>query len=642
MTVSYASAYAEALCPPPVMAMDVWADTHRRLPAKSSPEPGQWRTDRVPFMREIMQALSSESPVEDVALMKGTQISGTEVLINTVLYTVDHDPTSLMIVLPTLGMAKRFSRQRLQASIDIMPQLVEKFADMRSRDSSNTILEKDFDGGYLILTGAESATGLRSAPIGSLVLDEVDAYPMDVEGEGDPEQLAIKRTQNYKGRRKIYRNSTPTVEGMSRIEKSFSRGDQRYFYVPCPHCGEKQRLQWSNLKWNKDLPRDEQPESAFYACEHNGCVIEEHHKTQMLNDGEWRAHNPTAPANRRSYHINSLYSPLGWYSWSDGVTDWLDAQGDIELLKTFTNTVLAECWKESVNDIEAKTLQSRAEPYKRGVVPEGGLVLVAAVDTQDDRLEAYVYAVGRGDEQWFVDYAVIAGDPGIPEGDKDSPWTELNDFLHKPWLHALGGTMKLEGYAVDSGGHFTHDVYTYVRKNKRHGAIAIKGSSTRNSPILGRPKKMDIKSNGRTIKSGVELYQVGTDTAKSKIYNRYQRENHSGAGAIHFPDWLPFEIFEQLTAEKLMRKYSKGYAVYEWHKTSSSARNEATDCTVYVQAVIEHKGFNRFSQARWDQIEQALRVTDLFAMPAQEQQAENNGNTKSASKIIKPKRKKAW
>lgn len=614
MTASYAAAYAEGICPPPVMAMDTWADAVRRLPAKSSPEPGQWRTDRVPFMREPMQALSSESPVEEVSLMKGTQIAGTEVLINTVLYVVDHDPTSLMIVLPTLGMAKRFSRQRLQASIDAMPALIDKFADIRARDSSNTLLEKDFEGGYLILTGAESATGLRSAPIGVLVLDETDAYPQDVEGEGDPEQLAIKRTQNYKGRRKIYKNSTPTIEGMSRIEKSFLRGDQRHYYVPCPHCSEMQRLKWSNIQWNKDLPRDEQPESVFYACDVNGCVIEEHQKTKMLAAGEWRAHNPSAPTSRRSYHINSLYSPLGWYSWADAVMDWLDAQGDVELLKTFTNTVLAETWKESVNDIEAKTLQARAEPYKRGIVPECGLALVASVDTQDDRLEAYVYAVGRGDEQWLVDYTVISGDPGIEQGEPDSPWDELNDYLHKPWPHALGGHVKLEGYAVDSGGHYTHDVYNYVRKNKKNNAIAIKGSSIRNSPILGRPKKMDIKRNGKVLKRGVELYQVGTDTAKSKIYNRYQREERSGAGAIHFPDWLPFEIFEQLTAEKLVRKYQRGYAVYEWHKTSAAARNEATDCVVYVQAVIEKLGLNRYSKARWDDIEQSLRVTDLFAL----------------------------
>lgn len=621
--VGYAVHYGTALCPPPVMFMDEWADSHRRLSEKASPEPGLWKTARVPFMREIMVCLSSESEVEEVSLMKGTQISGTEVLINLVLYVVDHDPTSMMIVLPTLGMAKRFSRQRLKSSIDIMPTVLEKIADERSRDSSNTILEKDFDGGYMILTGAESATGLRSAPIGVLALDETDAYPLDVEGEGDPEQLAIKRTQNYKGRRKIYKNSTPTTDGMSRIDKSFRRADQRHYHVPCPECGGEQRLQWKQIRWDKSLPRDQQPESAYYECEHCGHAIQEHHKTAMLAAGRWIADNPDAPKQRRSYHINSLYSPLGWYSWSDAVQDWLDAQGDVELLKTFTNTVLAETWKEQVNDVNAKMLEQKAEAYPRGVVPAGGLVLVAAVDTQDDRLEAYVYAVGRGEEQWFVDYEVFHGDPGIlpaicldgtAASDETSPWEELNDWLLKPWPHACGASLSLEGYAVDTQGHHTHDVYQYVRHHQRYGAMAIQGASQRNKPILGRATRQDIDWRGKLNKRGVQLYPVGTDTAKDMLYNRYQREEKAGPGVFHFPDWLPFEIFEQLTAEKKVRRYKKGHAYYEWVK-ASAARNEALDCTVYVQAVIQKVGIHRYSQARWEALEQSLSVQDLFSAP---------------------------
>ncbi len=614
--VGYAINYSIGLCPPPVMYMDEWADSNRRLSEKASPEPGLWRTSRVPFMREIMRALSSESDVEDVGLMKGTQISGTEVLLNTVLYVVDHDPTSMMIVLPTLGMAKRFSRQRLKSSIDIMPSVQEKIADEKSRDASNTMLEKDFDGGYMILTGAESATGLRSAPIGVLVLDEVDAYPLDVEGEGDPEQLAIKRTQNYKGRRKIYRNSTPTIDEMSRIQKTFLKGDQRYYYVPCPECGAEQHLQWPQIKWDKSLPRDKQPASVYYECEHCQHHIHEHHKTDMLAAGQWVPHNPDAPSQRRSYHLNSLYSPLGWYSWEDAVQDWLDAQGDIELLKTFTNTVLAECWKESVNDVSAKMLQNKAEPYERGVVPEGGLVLVAAVDTQDNRLEAYLYAVGRGEEQWLVDYEVFLGDPGIPSGEKNSPWSEVTDWLSQPWRHASGASLTVEGYAVDTGGHHTDDAYHYVRHHQRHGAIAIKGASQRNKPIISRPSWIDMDWRGKTYKRGVQLYQVGTDTAKSLLYNRYQREEKTGPGTMHFPDWLPYEIFEQLTAEKLVRRYKNGFAIYEWAK-SSATRNEATDCTVYVQAVIQKLGLHRYSEARWTALEQSLSAIDLFSQPKQ-------------------------
>ena len=595
--------------------MDEWADKYRLLSEKSSPEPGQWRTDRVPFMRSPMQDLSSHSDVQDVSLMKGTQISGTETGNNFVGYVIDHDPGPMMCVQPTLDMGKRYSRQRIAPMFNDMPRLAEKIATDRSRDSGNTMLEKDFAGGYLVITGANSATGLRSMPVRFLFMDETDAYPFDLDGEGDPEQLAIKRTQNF-SRRKILRVSTPTVDGMSRIQRSFNKGDQRYYYVPCPECGTEQHLKWPQIKWNKSLPRDQQPASVYYECEHCQHSISEHHKTDMLAVGQWGPHNPDAPSQRRSYHLNSLYSPLGWYSWEDAVQDWLDAQGDIELLKTFTNTVLAECWKESVNDVSAKMLQNKAEPYERGVVPEGGLVLVAAVDTQNDRLEAFLYAVGRGEEQWLVDYEVFFGDPGIAFGDKNSPWDEVTDWLSQPWRHVSGGLLTVEGYAVDTGGNHTDDVYHYVRNHQRHGAIAIKGASQPNKPIIGRPSWMDIDWRGRMYKHGVQLYPVGTDTAKSLLYNRYQREEKSGPGTMHFPDWLPFEIFEQLTAEKLIRQYKNGFAVYKWNK-SSAARNEATDCTVYVQAVIQKLGLHRYSASRWDELEQSLRTTDLFAQSAQ-------------------------
>ena len=616
--LSYASIYADAICPPPVMSMDVWADDHRRLPAVSSPEPGKWRTDRVPFMREIMQCLSSDSIVEDVALKKGTQISGTELGLNLIFYTVDHDPASIMVVTPNLKLAQKFSNIRLQPAIDMMPGLEEKFADRKSRDSGNTILEKRFDGGVLVIVGSESSSDLKSIPICILIMDEVNEYPLNLAGQGDTEVLAIKRTQNYKSRRKIYRNSTPTLEGSCRIDKSFVAGDQRYYYLKCPHCGERQRLVWKNIRWNKSLPIAQQPSSVYYACEHNGCSIEEHHKTQMLADGEWIPHNPHAPENRRSYHISSLYSPLGWYSWEDAVRDWLDAQGDIEKLIAFTNTVLAECWKESVNDVSATMLQGKAENYERGIVLRGGLKLLGSVDVQKDRIEAFVYAVGRGQEQWFVDYEVFYGDPGIPckveKDDPDSPWDDLDDWLQKPWTHECGAVMKLAGYAVDTG-YLANDVYNYVRAHQKQKAIAVKGAKPHDAPLLGRPKKMDIDFRGRVIKSGVELYMVGTQGAKTTIYNRYQREETSGPGTLHFPDWLPFEIFEQLTAERLHRKYVNGYAVYVWGKVSSAARNEATDCIVYLQALIQKMGLHRYSTARWDNIEQSLMVADLFSQP---------------------------
>lgn len=630
-STAFAQGFADGIYPDPPIAMDEWADKYRRLSEKSSPEPGQWKTSRVPFMAEPMQSLSTTTDVQDVSLMKGTQISGTETGNNFVGYVIDHVPGSMMVVQPTLDMGKRYSRQRVDPMINDMPILKEKVATSKSRDGGNTLLEKDFIGGYLVITGANSATGLRSMPVRFLFMDETDAYPFDLDNEGDPEQLAVKRTQNF-SRKKILRVSTPTVDGMSRIQKSFLRGDQRYYHVPCPHCGSAQKLVWDQLKWNKNLPREQQPASVYYECKDCHEPILEHEKTNMLALGTWIPENPDAPAHRRSYHINSLYSPLGWYSWANAVEDFLDAQGDIELLKTFTNTVLAEVWKESINDVSAKMLQSKAEPYEMGIVPKGGLEITAGVDTQDDRLEVYVYAWGRSEESWLVDYTVIFGDPGIPPEEQwtteqaelykasgtKSPWDELTDYLHKPWPMATGHQLFISQYAVDTGGHHTHDVYNFVRRNQRHGAIAVKGASQSNKPIIGRPSWIDIDWRGRTIKRGLQLYMVGTDTAKSTIYNRYQKEEKGGAGYMHYPDGLPLEIFEQLTAEKLTRRYRKGFAIYEWTKSSAS-RNEGTDCTVYAYAAALKLGIHRYSNAKWDSLEEKLTLPvagDLFNQPA--------------------------
>ncbi|WP_268807803.1 phage terminase large subunit family protein [Thiothrix eikelboomii] len=584
------------------------------LSEKSSPEPGMWKTSRVPFMREIMLDLSCTSDVQEVTLMKATQIGGTEVGNNFVGYTIDHNPGPTMVVQPTLEMAKRYSRQRIAPMVRDMAVLSEKIAPERSRDSGNTMLEKDFIGGYLVITGANSATGLRSMPVANLLLDEVDAYPFDLDGEGDPEQLAIKRTQNF-ARKKIFRVSTPTVDGLSRVKRAFLKGDQRYYHVPCPHCGTEQPLVWANIRWGKNLPREEQPSSVYYQCGDCQQAIAEHHKPAMLSAGRWVAHHPKSPKHRRSYHLNSLYSPLGWYSWVQAVQDWLDAQSDVELLKTFTNTVLAETWKEQVNDVNATLLQTKADAYGRSIIPAGGLVLVGAVDVQDNRLEAYVYAFGRGEEQWLIDYEVFLGDPGVSADDsekRDSPWREVDDWLLKPWVHASGAVLTVEAYAVDTGGHHTHDAYHYVRNHVHHGAVAVKGESRKNRPILGRPSWQDIDWRGKTTKQGVQLYLVGTDTAKDMLYNRFQRTDRSGAGVIHFPDWLPLEVFEQLTSEKKVRRYRHGFAVYDWIK-SSSTRNEALDCLVYIQCIAQKIGLHRYSNQRWDALEQGLSVVDLFA-----------------------------
>ena len=332
-------AYVEGLRPDPREPMSEWADKYRVLNQTYAAEPGRWRTERTPYLREIMDAFSPTARCEFVAVMKGAQLGFTEILTNMLGYIIHRAPGPAMMVQPTQNLAKRFSKQRLATMIDDVPVLRGKVADPRARDSGNTTMAKNFDGGVLFLAGANSAADLRSAPVRYLLLDEVDAYPYDVDDEGDPIELAVNRTKTF-ARRKVLIGSTPTVKDVSRVEREFLKGDQRFFEVPCPHCETPQALEWQHVKWDKDEHDQHDPETAFYACPHCGGKIEEHHKKPMLAQGQWVARKPenNLSDRRRSYHINSLYSP--WESWASLVYKFLDAQRDPHLLKTFINTAL--------------------------------------------------------------------------------------------------------------------------------------------------------------------------------------------------------------------------------------------------------------------------------------------------------------
>lgn len=277
---------AKVVQPPPEMTVSEWADKNRYLQTGSTPEPGKWRTDRVPYMKEIMDCLSATSPVQDVCIMKGAQVAGSESGNNWIGYIIAMNPAPTMLVQPTVEVAKGYSQKRIAPMIQACPELKAKIKDARKRDSGNKTLSKDFPGGYLIITGANSAPALRSYPIQYLFLDEVDAYPLDVEGEGDPVKLALARTRTFADR-KILKISTPKIKGVSRIEQDFEKSDKRKFFLPCSHCGHMHILEWRNLY----IPKDEKGKyitaKTYMNCPECGCIIEEHHKTAMLAGGEW-------------------------------------------------------------------------------------------------------------------------------------------------------------------------------------------------------------------------------------------------------------------------------------------------------------------------------------------------------------------
>jgi phage terminase large subunit GpA-like protein len=426
----------------------------------------------------------------------------------------------------------------------------------------------------LMITGSNSAAGLRSMPIKFLFADEVDAYPSDVDGEGDPLSLAERRTITFP-RRKIFICSTPTIAGQSRIEREFNLTDQRRYFVPCPHCGGTQHLRWAQMVWT-----DNDPTTARYRCEHCDTLIPEHHKTAMLESGRWlpTAHGSTALT--VGYHLNSLYSPLGWKSWADIVAEFLRCKNDPPSLKTWVNTILGETFEDDyAAALGAEGLAERAEFYDPDIVPDGAVIVTVGVDVQDNRLAIVMVAWGIGEEAWVLQHCEIYGDPSAAQ-----LWRQLDDVVLSPLTWRNGHKRVPDVIAIDSGGHYTHEAYQYARERKKHNVVAIKGASQRDKPPIGKGARVDVNIRGQLIKRGGMVYSVGTNAIKSTIYGRLAH-NSPGAGYIHTHSKLTPEFYQQLTSEKKRIRYVRGHPVYEWTK-QSSARNEVLDCMVYAYAAL--------------------------------------------------------
>ena len=602
----YKEAFLAGLKPEPTLTVSEWADEHRLLSSKASAEPGMWRTSRTPYLREPMDCLSSSSPVQRVVMMFAAQTGKTESGSNWLGYVIHHAPGPMLLVQPTVDMAKRLSKQRLESLIDETPVLRERIKPPRSRDSGNTMFSKEFPGGIMVLTGSNSATGLRSMPCRYLFADEVSSWPQDVDGEGDPLTLAERRTTTF-ARRKILMTSTPTVKGSCRIEAEYERSDQRRFYVPCPHCGGMQWLQWKQVKWESN-----DPSTTKYECEHCNQRFNETSKGQMLAAGEWRA---TAPGDGRTagFHLSGLYSPLGWLSWSDMVDDFLRAKSDAPMLKAFVNTRLAETWEEaSANKVSANELLERVEAYGYNSLPNAVLLLTAGVDVQDNRLAVSVWGWGRDEESWLTFHTEIWGDPTA--GDV---WKQLDSVLLSTYTREDGHELRVATACIDSGGHCTAEVYQYCRERLTQNAVAIKGASQRGKPPIGKESKVDLNMRGKTIKRGASVYLVGTDTIKDTLLGRL-RHNDPGPGYIHFGKAATYDFFDQLTAERKITRYSRSGMPRSEYVKASNKRNEALDTAVYAYAAV-HLTYRRFNRTKiWDQLENEPKTALLAPKTAKQ------------------------
>lgn len=579
----YLESFNAGLRPDPDLTVTEWSDKYRYLPRKSSSEPGKYRSSRTPYLREIMDTLSPSSPVQEISVMKGTQLGFTEVANNWFCYVADCCPGPMMMIMPTLEIAKAHSQQKLTPTIEETPRLKGKIRDNRSRDSGNTILSKDFPGGALFLGGSNSASAFRSKSIRFLVLDDIDGFEADVGGEGDPADLAEKRTDTYSTRKKIYRVSTPTTKGASRIDRAFQESDQRYYHVPCPACGQLQRLEFGTeesahgIKFRRNAAGE--VIKAWYVCAHCHEAIEESSKTWMLAHGQWVPEYPGRA--KRGYHLSSLYSPLGWVSWRQICQEFIDAKDNKARLKVWINTRLGLPFEEKGDQPDWVVLRNRREGYDMLTVPPAATLLVAAADVQEGRLEVKVKAYGVDEESWLVFYGRIYGDT-----ERREVWDQLDAVLNRAYVKTDGGELRISAMAVDAG-YRTQTVYNYVRFRSPR-VIAVKGQPNSRRGILSPPTPQDVTWKGTTLKGGVKLWPVNTAKAKETIYSRIQ-QSEPGPGTMHFPRQVDDEYFIQLTAEKLVTKFdARGFPKTEWVKVAE--RNEALDLEVYCLAAAIYTG----------------------------------------------------
>lgn len=505
----------------------------------------------------------NDPEVVDVVVMKSAQIGWTEILGNVVGYFIHYDPAPMLLIQPTLELGQAWSKDRLAPMLRDTDALRGRVADAKARDSGNTILHKTFRGGHLTIAGSNSPAGLASRPIRILLADEVSRWPRSAGTEGDPLNLARKRTTTFWNRKRLM-GSTPTVKGVCRIEAAYEESDKRRYFVPCPHCGHEQTLEWANVQWPEGKPAD-----AYYVCVDCGAVIDERDKSEMLALGKWKA-TATGSPGVAGFHISELYSP--WVRWGEMAVAFLEAKKLPETLQTWVNTALGQTWEDKGETVDKTGLMERRESYGPAV-PMGAAVLTAGVDVQDRELVAELVAWGEGQESWSIEYRRFAGDPSTPD-----VWSALDDWLRSTWQHETGVRLKIAAACVDSGGHHTQTVYNFAKRRLGRRIFATKGMAGQGRPLVTHPKRKS-KARGR-------VFLIGADTGKEMTFARL-RITEPGPGYCHFPDKYEADYFDGLTSEKVITKYSRGFATRVWVKKSTKAENEPLDCRVLALAALE-------------------------------------------------------
>lgn len=572
---------------PREMTVTEWADAYRQLSSENSAEAGQWRTSRTPYLAEIMDAYTQPA-VHRIVVVASSQVGKTEMLLNMLGYSVDIDPGPCMWVTPTNDNAEDFSKRRLAPMIRDTPRIKAKMARSMARSANNTILKKRFPGGMLTMTGSNSPANLASVPSRYVFADEIDRWAKDAGGEGNPLDLLEARTLTFYNH-KIVQVSTPTTKGASAIDRAFALGTQEYWEARCPHCGEYHFVTFGDIRFGHEETEAEDGSATYrvfdvgYVCPECGCISTE--AEMRRSEHRWQAKNPDGIANGcRSFWINAFSSP--WVSWTYIITRFLEARDDPEKLKTVYNTLFGQLWEERGEVQSEDELAGRREDYGADL-PDGVLCLTCGVDTQDNRLEYEVVGHGTFGETWGIERGVIWGRPDAQDTPTDpSVWTRLDAIIDRRYAYADGKTLKVSLTFVDSGGHYTNEVYRACAERLEKRVFAIKGKGGEGVSYVNPPRKQDIASpDGKRRQAW--LYTLGVDAGKQKIMSALTVEAE-GPRFCHFPRGAErgydAAFFAGLVSERMTMDAS---GRWRWQKIPGHPRNEPLDCRNYALAAFE-------------------------------------------------------
>lgn len=544
------AAALRSLVPPPRLKMSEWIERTIRLPETVSAAPGPIRLS-VP-QRGIADAISDPS-IERVTLVKPVRLGLSTLITSTIAAYVQNEPAPILALLPTESDARDFVVSDIEPIFDASPELRGLLSTETDESGRSTLLSRRFPGGSLKIVAAKSPRNLRRHNVRILLIDEADA--MDSGAEGSPITLAERRTLSFSNR-KIIMGSTPIFEETSHVLRAYAESDQRIFEVCCPSCGEFQQILWRHIQWDEG-----KPETAHFVCEANGCIVDERHKAEMVANGRWRATMPHIRGHA-GFRCNVLISTLTNACWANIAREFLTAKRNVDQLQTWTNTLMAEGWREAAEEIDQHELATRAEAFGLAAIPADVLVVTAGVDVQRDRLEIVVIGHGREDTFILANF-VIWGDPA-----EDTTWAELDDLLKSSWTHPNGGTLRIDATAVDAGDGETMDkvlAFTQPRFSRR--IVAIKGASG-NRPAI----------NASATK-GSRLFIVGVDGEKSRLLARLSRGR-----SIRFSTDLEARFYDEISSERVVVRYTRGVPTRIWER-KPGMRAECLDCTVYALAV---------------------------------------------------------